>query len=106
MRIIRAQINWPRTEYSSLILLKDFFNNIDRKRAPRRARRLHPLGAGDVRPGRHAARNRQMGIRAAQWSTARDRDRPCSLRRDYPARRPGLSVIAARSVGGAAAGVL
>jgi len=28
MRIIRAQINWPRTEYSSLILLKDFFNNI------------------------------------------------------------------------------
>ena len=31
MRIIRAQINWPRTEYSSLILLKDFFNNIDPK---------------------------------------------------------------------------
>ena len=30
MRIIRAQINWPRTEYSSRILLKDFFNKIGR----------------------------------------------------------------------------
>jgi hypothetical protein len=28
MRIIRAQMNWPTTEYSSRILLKDFFNNI------------------------------------------------------------------------------
>src|SRR6516164_2275718 len=32
MRIIRAQMNWPTTEYSSQILLKDFFNNIRRKR--------------------------------------------------------------------------
>jgi hypothetical protein len=28
MRIIRAQMNWPMTEYSSRILRKDFFNNI------------------------------------------------------------------------------
>ena len=53
----------------------------DRGGHARRARHLHPLGAGDVRPGRHAARDRQMGLRAAQrrrsskrWSTApRDR---------------------------------
>jgi hypothetical protein len=32
MRSIRAQINWPRTEYSSRILLKDFFNTIGRER--------------------------------------------------------------------------
>ena len=39
MRIIRAQINWPRKEYSSRILLKDFFNNIGRVRKPSSGRR-------------------------------------------------------------------
>src|SRR6516225_3758876 len=37
------------------------------------ARRLYPLGPGDVRPGRHAARARQMGLRAAQSRAGRDR---------------------------------
>ena len=48
----------------------------DRGGARRGARHLHPLGAGDVRPGRHAARDRQMGIRAAQRRAARNGDRP------------------------------
>jgi sulfopyruvate decarboxylase TPP-binding subunit len=32
-----------------------------------------PLGAGNVRPGRHAARNRQMGLRAARARAGRRR---------------------------------
>src|SRR5215470_3014492 len=32
MTTIRTQLNWSATEYSSRILLKDFFNNISKKR--------------------------------------------------------------------------
>ena len=76
------------------------------ERASRRARHLHPLGAGDVRPGRHAARDGQMGIRAAQRRAARNRGRPRADDRDQPARGAGLSVAAARGAGGAAARLL
>ena len=34
----------------------------DRRGRLRGARQLHPLGARDVRPGRHAARDGQMGV--------------------------------------------
>ena len=75
----------------------------DRERASGSPRRLYPLGAGDVRSGRHAARDRQMGLRIAQRPAARNGDRPRSLHRDYRAGRAGLFVVAARSPGGAAA---
>ena len=78
---------------------------IDRERSSRSPRRLYPLGAGDVRSGRHAARDRQMGLRIAQRRAARNGDRPRPFHRDYLAGRAGLFVIAARSPGGAAAGL-
>jgi hypothetical protein len=45
MRIIRAQINWPRTENSSRILLKDFFNNIGGNQSFDAMDRNHAAGA-------------------------------------------------------------
>ncbi len=60
---------------------------LDRGGHGRRARRLHPLGAGDVRPGRDGARDRQMGLRTAQRPAARNRGRPRSRRRDQRAAR-------------------
>ena len=76
----------------------------DRGRAARRARHLHPLGAGDVRPGRHGARDGQVGLRAAQRRAARDRGRPrADDRRPAAPRGAGLPVAAARGAGGAAA---
>ncbi len=75
----------------------------DRERASGSARRLYPLGPGDVRPGRDAARDRQMGIRIAQRPAARNGDRPRPGGGDDPACRPGLSFTAARGPGGAAA---
>ena len=77
----------------------------DRGGAARRARHLHPLGAGDVRPGRHAARVGQVGLRAAQRRAARNRGRPRPGDRDQPAGRAGLSDLAARGAGRAAARV-
>ena len=51
-------------------------------RAARGAQQLHPLGAGALRPGRHAARVHEVGLRAApspsrsrRCSTARSRSR-------------------------------
>jgi hypothetical protein len=61
MRIIRAQINWPRTEYSSRILLKDFFNNIGHEDAfpP------HRPNAGNV-----------IGKETVAWARGSGRDAP------------------------------
>ncbi len=65
----------------------------------RGAQRLHPLGAGDVRPGRHAARGGQVGLRTAP---ARP-DRRCGGARDGAGDRltlrPRLSQPAARGAG-------
>ena len=60
------------------------------------ARHRHPVGPGDVRPGRHGARAGQMGLRAAPWRPAGRRGRPRARDRDHGAGRPGLSVAAAR----------
>ena len=70
----------------------------------RRPQPLHPLGPGDVRPGRHAARGGEVGLRAAR-PRADHRRRLARLRDHHvePA-RPGLSLAAARAAGGADAG--
>jgi hypothetical protein len=64
MRIIRAQINWPRTEYSSLILLKDFFNNIGHNRPICPQARYDPLGSNLPVPGRRREGLESGGFRS------------------------------------------
>ena len=71
----------------------------DRDRRAGRALDLHPLGPGDVRPGRHGPRDGQVGLRAAQRAPAGDRRRPRGERGDERAARAGLSHLAARGAG-------
>ena len=52
----------------------------------RGARPADPLGPGDARPGRHAARVRQVGLRAALRRAARADRRPRARDRHDPAR--------------------
>ena len=78
---------------------------VDRGGDAGRARRLHPLGAGDVRPGRDGARDRQMGLRAEERPAARNRGRPRPRPRRQRAARAGLPVVAARGAGRAPAGL-
>ena len=71
-----------------------------RDRPYRLAQRRDPLGPGIVRPGRHGARVRQMGLRAARGPAGRRAGRPRARHRHERAARPGLSLPAARSAGG------
>ncbi len=68
-----------------------------RDRQHRVAQPADPLGPGVVRPGRHAARIRQVGLRAARRPAGRRRGRPRARHRDERAARPGLPDAAARS---------
>ncbi len=70
-----------------------------RERPVRHAQRLYPLGAGDVRPGRDAARDRQVGLRAAPPRPDQRRGGAGDGDRDDLALRPGLSQPAARGFG-------
>ena len=63
------------------------------------AQRLHPLGAGDVRPGRHAARDGQVGLRDEARRSGRDSGRSRAGTGDGVAEGPGLSLAAARGAG-------
>ena len=62
-----------------------------------------PLGSGDVRPGGHAARVGQMGLRAARAGSARGRGGPRAGHRHERATRTGLPLLAARGAGQALA---
>ena len=67
---------------------------------PRRlAQPADPLGPGSVRPGRHRARIREMGLRAALRPAGRQRRRPRARHRHERAARAGLHHAAARSAG-------
>ena len=57
-----------------------------RERPARQPRPADPLGPGDVRPGRHAARVRQVGLRAALRRAGRDDRRPGARDRHEPSR--------------------
>ncbi len=59
----------------------------------------HPLGAGDVRPGRHAARDGEVGLRDEARRPGRDRGRSRAGTGDGFAERSGLSLAAARGAG-------
>ena len=76
-----------------------------RDRSDRQPRCADPLGSGDVRPGRHAARVRQVGLRAALWRAGRGDRRPGAGHRHGRAARPDLSEPAARGAGGTARGL-
>ena len=70
-----------------------------RGRAAGLARPAHPLGAGELRPGRDAARVREVGLRAAHARPARGRRRPRARADAGRAARAGLSDAAARGAG-------
>ena len=65
----------------------------------RGAQQLHPLGAGALRPGRHAARVREVGLRAAPRRAGRDGRRPRAGDREERAAGAGLRHAAARDPG-------
>ena len=67
-------------------------------------RPAHPLGAGGLRPGRDAARVREVGLRAEALRPARDGGGPRADRGPVRAAGAGLSDIAARGAGRAARG--
>ena len=68
-----------------------------RDRQHRVAQPADPLGPGSVRPGRHAARIREVGLRAARRPAGRGGGRPRARHRDERAARAGVPDTAARS---------
>ncbi len=63
----------------------------------RLAHAADPLGAGDVRPGRHAARAGEVGLRIAHAGPGRRRRRARQRSGDGASARTGLSRAAART---------
>ena len=86
------------------ILLTAGRSPITEARPARLARRLYPLGAGNVRPGRHDSGIGQMGLRAAQRRAARNRRRSRPLHCRYRAARACLPKPPARGSSGASTG--
>ena len=72
------------------------FTEVRRRRL---AQRVHPLGAGDVRPGRHAARDGEVGLRDEARRSGRNGGRSRAGTGDGVAERAGLSLAAARGAG-------
>ena len=70
-----------------------------RNRPPGFAQRCNPLGPGSIRSGRHGARVREMGLRAARRPAAGRAGRSRTRHRDVRAARTGLHVPAARGAG-------
>ena len=69
---------------------------IHRSRRQRLAQRAHPLGAGDVRPGWHAARDGEMGLRNEARRSGCKRGGSRAGTGDDVTQGPGLSLAAAR----------